>query len=235
MKQRKKAHAFINNMEAKINNLIEQVSDLNKIKNEHFFTDINKLIYCLFDLKLFFQKTQKLNDHKYSSENQKIITNQNENRQNPNIDCTLSLKLNGRCWNCEEDGHKAYQCPYPFKKCPMCNHIGHNSPSECRMYWMAKSMKPITRTRSYPLTATLTIYNVFGRNTEFGINMDYIPQHLNLESVFKTIGLKYFWIINLKNRNADKKIFDNSFNIQLYPGDHIVVVRKHDIRSRVRG
>eukprot|EP00483_Globobulimina_turgida_P005084 UN05094 len=100
---------------------------------------------------------QKLNGDKSDengTENQKIISNQNENenrqtrqtrqnRQNKNI--SFTLELNGRCWNCEESGHKSYQCPYPFKKCPRCSHVGHDTLYECRMYWMAKRRKPITK------------------------------------------------------------------------------------------
>eukprot|EP00483_Globobulimina_turgida_P001015 UN01017 len=231
MKQQQKANEFINNMEAKINNLNQQVSDLNKRKNEQFFNNINKLTYCLFDLKLFLKEM-------YKSENQEIISHQNENRQNlnenrQNQNINFTLGLNGKCWNCELTGHKSYQCPYPVKKCSKCHHVGHNTSHACRMYWRAKRSKLFTRLHPITAIATITIYNVFGRKSSFGINLDYIPQHLNLKSVFKTIGLKYFWIINLKNRNVDRKIFDNSFNIQLCPGDHIGVIQKHDVWSRV--
>eukprot|EP00483_Globobulimina_turgida_P003820 UN03828 len=140
---------------------------------------------------------QKLNGDKSDengTENQKIISNQNENRQtrqtrqnrqNKNISFTSGLELNGRCWNCEESGYKSYQCPYPFKKCPRCSHIGHDTLYECRMYWMAKRRKPITKL--HLMRATVTIYDIFGRKTAFEINMDYIPQRINLKSVFETI------------------------------------------------
>eukprot|EP00483_Globobulimina_turgida_P012180 UN12202 len=179
--ERNKANKLINNMEAKINNLNQQVSDLNKSRNKDFFNNINKVTYCLFDLKNILRELQKANED--NSLNEHSSENQIGNRQNKN----LVLDLNGRCWNCEDPGHKSYDCPYALTQCPFCSHIGHNTPYECRMYWMAR---PVIKL--HPVTATLTIYNIFGIRTEFRINIEYIPQHLNLKSVFKTIGLKYF-------------------------------------------
>eukprot|EP01083_Nonionella_stella_P299119 1015027_1 len=74
--------------------------------------------------------------------------------------------LKGHCWNCEQPGHKSYECPSPIKQCPQCKHIGHNTPDQCKMYWQSKTIQHITSPSSSrpetPGTAVISIFDEHG-------------------------------------------------------------------------